>query len=135
MRKTLSLLTLFGLLAALPLAAQTPMTAAEFERFTSGKTLFFGLRGEPYGVEKYMENRRVRWSFLDGQCKDGEWFAAQNNQICFVYEDSPEQHCWQFFLDGDQFSARVGDDPNVVPLYEAQDTSEKMLCLGPDIGV
>lgn len=132
---------LFGLtiaqLVALPAAAlaETPMTGAEFERYTTGKTLYFGQGGEPYGVERYEEDRQVTWSFLDGRCKQGEWYEAANGQICFVYEDDPGEHCWQFFEGSSGLVARFGDDPATVPLYEAQEQDDDMLCTGPEVGV
>lgn len=122
-------------LIPLPALAETPMSGSDFERYATGKTLYFGLNGSPYGVEKYMKNRRVRWSFLDGRCLEGEWYEAANNQICFIYEDDPDAHCWQFFLRGDDLVARLGDDPTEVPLYQAAEQDDPMLCLGPEVGV
>ncbi len=121
------------LLTALPVLAQTPMTASEFEAHTEGKTLYFGVGGQRYGVEEYLPNRRVRWSFLDGDCKDGRWYPS-DEQICFVYDDNPVPQCWLFYLDGDRLAARFasGDDPTV--LYEVEGNGE-MLCLGPKVGV
>lgn len=125
--------TLLLCLLALPVAAQSPLNANEFQRYTEGKTLFFGLEGEAYGVERYRPNRRVTWSFLDGRCKDGEWFPS-GDQICFVYEDSPDQHCWQFFLQNGQLVARFGNNPEDLPVYETQEQDKPMMCLGPEIG-
>lgn len=122
-------------LLATPMRAETPLDGRAFERYAAGKTLYFGMNGAPYGVEKYLDNRRVRWSFLDGRCLEGRWYEAENRQICFVYEDDPEAHCWQFFLRDDGLVARLGGDPDVVPLYEAAEQDDPMLCLGPEIGV
>lgn len=129
----LTLSTLLGI----PAGAQpdSPLTGAEFERYSTGKTLYFGLRGEPYGVEQYFEDRRVRWSFLDGRCLEGEWYEAENRQICFIYEDDPTPHCWQFFLRGSDLIARLGDNPENVPLYQAEEQDDPMMCMGPDVGV
>ncbi|MBR9843031.1 MAG: hypothetical protein GYB25_07715 [Rhodobacteraceae bacterium] len=126
-------LILAFLLTALPALAESPMTASEFEAHTKGKTLYYGLGGERYGVEEYLPDRRVRWSFLDGECKDGAWYPS-GEQICFVYEDNPVPQCWLFYLDGDRLAARFasGDDPTI--LYEVEGKGE-MLCLGPKVGV
>ena len=51
-----------------PAWAQDTLSAAEFDAFTKGKTLFYGTLGAPYGAEVYHDNRRVQWSFLDGEC-------------------------------------------------------------------
>src|SRR6056297_2599184 len=73
------------LLAALPAAAETPLSPSEFETYTTGKTLTYSAGGIPFGIEEYLPDRRVRWSYLDGQCEDGEWYPA-GDMICFVYE-------------------------------------------------
>ena len=82
-------------LCAQPVAAQDMMSAAEFDAYTRGKTLFYGRGGDAYGAEIYHENRRVQWSFLDGVCKEGEWYE-EAGLICFVYEDNPDPQCWSF---------------------------------------
>ncbi|QUJ77165.1 hypothetical protein KDD17_03835 [Sulfitobacter albidus] len=121
------------LLTALPAAAQT-MSAAEFDAYTQGKTLYYGNNGEAYGAEIYLPNRRVRWTFLDGECKDGEWYE-DSGLICFVYEDRPDPQCWSFELGTRGLIARFENDPAQVPLYEANESTEEFLCLGPKIGV
>ena len=125
----------FALIAtAGPTLAAEPMSAAEFERYVTGKTLYFGLSGQAYGVEEYLPDRQVRWSFLDGKCKDGFWYA-EGNQICFVYEDNPEPQCWSFFREGAGLRAVFENNPNATTLYEANQNDEPMMCLGPDVGV
>ena len=110
------------------------MTGPEFEAYATGKTLYFGNFGEAYGGEEYLENRRVRWSFLDGDCKEGYWYEA-GEQICFVYEDNPDPQCWSFTRTPRGLIARFEDDPEGTELYEAEDIGEEMLCYGPDVGV
>ena len=80
-------------------AAQSPLSGAEFDAYTRGKTLFYGFDGQAYGVERYLSNRRVIWSFLDGDCKEGVWYE-RNGQICFLYEDRPDPQCWVFTESG-----------------------------------
>lgn len=110
------------------------MTAAEFEAYVTGRTLFFGQNGQVYGAEEYRDNRRVRWSFLDGECKEGIWYE-EGDQICFVYEDRLVPQCWQFFLDGTGLTAQFEGDPDQPELYEARELDEEMICLGPEVGV
>lgn len=121
-------------LCALPAAAQDTMSAEEFDAYTLGKTLFYGRGGEAYGAEIYRENRRVEWSFLDGQCKEGSWYE-QDGLICFTYVDNPDPQCWSFERGDRGLIARFENQPNTTELYEAQDQDQEMLCLGPKIGV
>ncbi|WP_226779172.1 hypothetical protein [Oceaniglobus trochenteri] len=115
-------------------SAQAPMTAAEFDAYTQGKTLFFEAGGLSYGVEEYLPGRKVRWSFLDGDCKEGSWYPS-GAQICFEYEDGTGPQCWTFFRDtGGLRAIFQGDDPQTA-LYEARQSDEPMVCLGPKIGV
>ena len=124
------------LLALLPLslAAAEPMSPQEFERYVTGKTLYFGLDGTSYGVEEYLPDRQGRWSFLDGKCKDGFWYG-EDGMICFVYEDQPVPQCWSFFREGSGLRAVFENDPANTVLYEAQQDDAPMMCLGPEVGV
>ena len=124
-------------LLALPVSAQAaePMSGAEFENYVTGKTLYFGMEGSAYGVEEYLGDRRVRWSFLDGRCKDGTWYEEEAGLICFVYEDEPAPQCWSFFREGSGLRAVFENDPASTVLYEARQNDEPMVCLGPEIGV
>ncbi|WP_299283383.1 hypothetical protein [uncultured Tateyamaria sp.] len=115
-------------------AAAEPMTAAEFEAYVTGKTLFYGRDGAAYGAEIYRDNRRVTWSFLDGECKDGYWYDEGPN-ICFVYEDRSDPQCWTFERSPGGLIATFENDPASTALYEAQDVGEELVCLGPKIGV
>jgi len=82
---------------ALPVQAQTPMTAAEFEAYVTGRTLTFGFEGQAYGVEEFREGRRTTWAFMQEECREGSWFP-RGEQICFVYDDRPlDEHCWIFW--------------------------------------
>lgn len=114
--------------------AQSTMTAEEFDAYTQGKTLYYGNGAAPYGAEIYLPDRRVRWSFLDGQCRDGVWYE-ENGLICFTYEERPEPQCWSFELGAQGLIARFENDPAVTPLFEANESTEEMLCLGPKVGV
>ena len=122
------------LLTALPALAEPPMSAAEFDAYTNGKTLFYGFAGTSYGAERYLDGRRVIWSFLDGDCRDGRWYESEGN-ICFVYEDRPDPQCWSFRRGAGGLIARFESDPGATELYEVEDSGEEMLCLGPKVGV
>lgn len=123
-------------LAAAPLAAADAMTAAEFEAYVEGKTLYFGMSGSAtnYGAEQYLDDRRVKWSYLDGECKDGFWYEDAG-QICFVYEDNPAPQCWTFTKVANGLRAEYKGEPLSTVLYEAKQSDEPMLCYGPEVGV
>lgn len=110
------------------------MTAEEFEAYTAGKTLTFAEGGVTYGIEEYLENRRVRWSYLDGECQHGQWYPFQD-MICFVYEETGEPQCWTFFREPTGLRAIFRNDPENTQLYETRTSDEPLLCLGPKIGV
>lgn len=121
-------------LAAWPAVAQDSLSAEAFDAYTRGKTLFYGQGGQAYGVERYLEGRRVIWSFLDGNCKNGVWYE-QAGQICFLYEDRPDPQCWTFSQGPNGLIARFESDPATTELYEAEDIGKEMVCLGPEVGV
>ncbi len=110
------------------------MGAEEFDRYTQGKTLFYGFDGTAYGVERYLPGRRVIWSFLDGRCQEGAWYE-EAGQICFIYEDNGHPQCWSFMLTPDGLNARFQNDPQATELYESSDVDDEMICLGPEVGV
>ncbi len=123
-----------ALAAPVAAAAAEPLDAEAFDRYTRGKTLFYGFDGTAYGVERYLPGRRVIWSFLDGRCQEGQWYQ-QADQICFLYEDRNDPQCWRFSLGPNGLSARFENDPEATELYEADDIGEEMICHGPDVGV
>ena len=117
------------------MAADQPMTAAEFEAYNTGKTFYYGNGGAAYGAEEYLENRRVRWSFLDGECKEGRWFTDESGLICFTYEDRPDPQCWSFLDGPDGLIARFENDPQATELYEVRQSDAPLDCPGPKVGV
>lgn len=127
-------LALIALTAATaPVLAQ--MSGAEFDALTKGQTFYYGLNGDAsYGAEEYLDNQRVRWSFLDGNCLDGYWYEDAG-RICFVYDARPEPQCWRFELGGAGLVARFDGQTTVSDLYELRRSSEPLWCLGPKIGV
>ena len=127
---------LFCSLLLLPATAlaETRLGADAFDRYTKGKTLFYGFDGEAYGVERYLPGRRVIWSFLDGDCLEGQWYEDAG-QICFVYEDRSAPQCWDFSVGPGGLTARFEGDPTATELYEAHEIGQEMICHGPEVGV
>jgi hypothetical protein len=126
----------FLAISGLPVPAQQRLDGAAFDALTRGQTFYYGYGSVPYGAEEYLDNRRVRWSFLDGQCKDGYWYETIEQLICFVYEDRPDApQCWAFFSENGRLRASFENGAEAPPLYQIERTSEPMLCLGPEVGV
>lgn len=138
------------LLAAAPAFAQTgpqtspqdnpqtspdsPLSAAEFEAYTTGKTMTYAEGGAVFGTEQYLPGRRVRWAFTGDQCKIGHWYP-EGDLICFVYEDTADPQCWKFWQDEAGLRARFNDDPAGTELSEVRQTDQPLACAGPDVGV
>ena len=121
-------------LLAAPSLAQDAMTAAEFDAYTKGRTFTYGAGGMPYGIEQYLDNRRVRWSFVEGTCQEVEWYEA-DGLICFVYDTEPQPQCWSFREGPAGLIAKFENDPTSVELYEVGQSPEPLVCPGPDVGV
>ncbi|MGY9048876.1 hypothetical protein P775_23745 [Puniceibacterium antarcticum] len=136
MQHILRLLTALSLMAALalPASAQPPMSGPEFDAYATGKTLVFGQDGQSYGVEQYLPDRRVRWSFMDGDCTEGRWYEAAG-QICFLYDGASDPQCWAFFKEDSGLRAVFENTQDGTNLYEARQQSDPMLCYGPKTGV
>ena len=127
-------IVLFILLFEPAFAAERPLSAQEFERMVTGKTFSYATGGAPYGAEEYLDNRRVTWTFLDGECIEGKWYPA-GDQICFVYDALPDPQCWVFFERGGQLAARFAGQSQMTDLFETSEQSEPLYCIGPEIGV
>lgn len=114
--------------------AETPMTAAEFESYATGKTLTYAQDGAVWGTEQYKKNRRVVWAFTDEECRTGYWYEKAD-QICFVYEDPNDPQCWWFYRREMGIAAQFASDPADVTLSEVAQSDGPMTCAGPDVGV
>lgn len=129
------LITGIALFACTPALADTPMNAATFDAYATGKTLYFGSGGIAYGAEQYLPGQRVIWTFLDGECQTGEWYE-QDRQICFIYDDRPDApQCWSFFASNRGLTAQFENDPESTELIEVEQSSEPLICPGPKVGV
>lgn len=122
------------LLLPLPALAETPMTAAEFDAYVTGKTLTYSQFGTIFGIEEYLPGRKVRWAFTEDICQYGTWYEEAGN-ICFVYEYDPTPHCWTFWQEGDGLKALSVNDAPGSELSEVEQTDQPLACAGPDVGV
>lgn len=114
--------------------AQTPMTAAEFEAYATGKTLSYAQGNTVWGSEQYLADRKVIWAFDEQDCQYGLWFEDEGN-ICFVYDQDPAPQCWRFYAEPSGLRAEFVDDPSQTMLSEVRQSSEPLQCKGPEVGV
>lgn len=127
-------LTLALLILAAPALAETPITPEAFETHVTGKTITYRQFDSVFGVEEYLEGRKVRWSVEPNECQYGSWYPEADN-ICFVYEYDPTPSCWTFWLrDGALVALSVTAAPGE-ELHEVQSDTQPLPCPGPDIGV
>ncbi len=117
-----------------PAHAETPMTAAEFDAYVTGKTLTYSVDGAVYGAEQYLPGRRVVWAFKDDQCSDGVWYE-EANLICFAYESGIAPQCWNFYLGSSGLRAEFIGDDAASALSEVAQSPTPLICAGPDVGV
>jgi hypothetical protein len=122
------------ILAFLPFSAlaETPMTGAEFEAYSTGKTLTYAYGGQVFGTEEYLPGRQVRWAFTKDVCQFGRWYEKET-AICFVYDQDLDEQCWQFFNSPAGLRALYMDGGT--ELSEVEQTNEGLGCPGPDVGV
>ena len=122
------------LLLASPAAAE-PMTGAEFEDFTQGKVLDFLMNGEIYGTEEYLSNRRVRWAFTGEDCQNGFWYERAPREICFIYDGTIDEQCWNYTQTPDGVAADFLGDDEPADIYVAGENPDGLFCPGPKVGV
>lgn len=125
-------LALAGLATAAP--AQTPLTAEEFEAHVTGKTITYRQLTNLFGIEEYLEGRKVRWSVAPGECQYGNWYP-EDRSICFVYEYDPTPHCWTFWMEDGALAALSDSGIPGPELHEADRSDTPLNCPGPDVGV
>lgn len=114
--------------------AETPMTAAEFEAYSTGKTLTYSVDGQVYGAEQYLADRRVIWAFKGNTCVDGVWYE-EAGLICFAYENDANPQCWIFYAGATGLRAEFTGDAAGSPLSEVDQSPLPLNCAGPDVGV
>lgn len=128
----------FSLVAALavavPARAETPLTAAEFEAFATGKTLDFLRDGVLFGTEAYLPDRRVLLATEgEGDCLPGRWYD-KGGLICFAYDALPGEHCWTIWAEGDGLVtlpsyAGPTDTPRTI-----REAAAPLACAAPYVG-
>jgi len=118
-----------------PVAAQTPVTAEEFEELSTGRTLHFERSGLHYGSEQYLQGRKTLWQTGDGQCQHGIWYPS-GALLCFLYEQG-EPACWRMIRDGGRLSASISlpDGGFGEPIELSGIDTQPLKCPGPDLGV
>ena len=119
---------LAALLAGPAVAQEAPMSGEEFEAYVEGRTIRFALpTGESFGIERYLPDRRVIWSPLDGTCLDGRWFD-DGPLICFAYDGDPEAKCWRVYDTDAGLRAEWADPPGATVLFEQDEPQAPLIC-------
>jgi len=115
-----------------PALADTAMTAAEFEAWSTGRTLDYVADGAPWGSEMHLPNRATIDADEGGVCRSGHWYP-QGDDICFVYEYDSGPFCWRFLKAGDrviaEFLGEAFADQITVTLSDAP------IPCSPEVGV
>ncbi|MGL5011656.1 MAG: hypothetical protein ACRC6I_17400 [Paracoccaceae bacterium] len=124
----------FLVLTPLQALAERVMTPAEFEAFSTGKTMDYNDGFSTWGREEYLPGRQVRFSFTDDECRFGSWYD-QGDQVCFVYEGDPDPKCWTYFTDGKNVTTMFASDGPGGTVSTVLQTKERLECLGPEVGV
>ncbi len=117
-----------------PALAETPMTGAEFEANTTGNTITYDYGGGLFGTEEYLEGRRVRWAFDGDLCIYGIWYV-KGDEICFAYENDPDDPCWLYFLENGKIRGLFAGDGGSLEILESSREGGPLPCAGPDVGV
>lgn len=136
MRAAMLILSLMATTAGAETAMTTPMSLAEFEAFSTGKTLVYAEGGTVIGSEQHLPGNRTLDADLGGPCTEGEWFA-DGEAICFVYAAYPGTHCWLFWREGGGVMARTAGAQTAEadgPIYSVTASDAPLDCL-PDVGV
>lgn len=123
------------ILLAAPALAETPMTAAEFEARVTGRTMTYSDGQTVWGREQYLPGRRVVWAFEGQDCKRGYWWEEADGAICFAYDDGGAPDCWLLDDRGTTIAAQSMEDPEGTPLSVVEESSEPLICPGPEVGV
>jgi hypothetical protein len=121
-----------------PLAAETPMTGAEFQAHVGNGTFSYVYSNGVRGVADYGPDRTLTWAFEGDQCIKGYWFE-DGSQLCFAFMDDTLSACWHFFKDGDRLVGQAtflsSGNPLDLDIREVSHTDQPMSCPGPDVGV
>jgi hypothetical protein len=123
-----------GTAAALPVRAELPLSADEFDAATVGQTLTYDYGGGLSGTEEYLRDRRVRWAFEGDLCIYGDWYQ-EGDEICFVYENDPTPACWLYFLENGKLRGRYMGEGGGWEIVETSRDGGPLPCAGPDVGV
>lgn len=127
-------LALLLLSLASPALAQTPMSPAEFEAWSTGKTLSYSIGGDILGSEAYFPGRTVRDADTGGPCIDGTWHA-QGDAVCFVYPARDGVHCWTYWRDGAAVFAKPLAAAPEDPPQRVTEAASPLTCPAPGVGV
>ena len=115
---------------ASPALAQETMDAEAFDAHVTGRTIVFSSLGrEVFGIERYMDGRRVMWSSEVGRCLFGIWYESKGD-ICFRYDDDPDPHCWTMWDTTDGLVAALSGGTAPLLIREEPERDDPLICDG-----
>ncbi|OYW60702.1 MAG: hypothetical protein B7Z10_00160 [Rhodobacterales bacterium 32-66-7] len=120
-------------LTAAPAGAETLMTVAEFEAWSTGKTLVYAVDGVVIGSEQHLPNRQTLDADIGGPCIEGSWFG-DGDAVCFIYAAYEGTHCWLFWHDAGVVTAKPLNAGAKSPVYTVTADDAPMDC-SPAVGV
>ncbi|WP_322895118.1 MULTISPECIES: hypothetical protein [unclassified Yoonia] len=112
---------------ATPAMALETMDADAFDAHVTGRTITFRTDTNPaFGVEAYLQGRRVMWSTFEGTCMYGVWFESKGD-ICFRYDGDPVPKCWAIYDEPGGIRAVSTDSAFGTVIFET-DADEPLIC-------
>ena len=111
---------------------ETIMPPAEFEAWSTGKTLAYMQDGVIWGRETYLPRRHVLWRAVGEECKAGHWWD-EGPAVCFSYDDGTSAQCWAFATGPSGLTATFLNEPDALPAT-VQEEQDPVPCPGPEIG-
>ncbi len=116
-----------------PALADPPLTGAEFDALTLGRSMTWSEFGMVYGVEHYLPNRQVLWAAAGRDCTPGHWYE-DGPAICFKYETDRDPDCWIITRSAQGFSASYTTSPPGTEPVVVAETPDPPACPGPEVG-
>jgi hypothetical protein len=116
-------------------AAETPMTAEDFEAYVGTSTITYDYGEGLFGQADYHANRTLSWAFEGEPCMTGKWYP-DGDHLCFVFQDDPEASaCWNFYKRENSIFGRTVGREDEVEIFGVEKSALPLICDVPEVGV